>query len=1169
MNQLSDLINVAPRYARSVNLERDGFTDAAVEGYVVTATAEEFLRRFGRALAGAGGHRAWTLTGPYGAGKSSFAIFLANLFSPFEFGGAAAARRLLKEQHSDTYTDLFGLRSKGGLGKEGFTAVVVSGAAEPLLGAILRCAIRDVGAYFHQGRKPDALKELDQLEQRFVAKEEVSTSAVLNAILRLSESLITSGRSRGILIVIDELGKFLEYAARTQSAGDVFVLQQLAEATNEGTSEGLYLVTILHQSFERYAADLRQQDRQEWSKVQGRFEDVAFQEPPEQLLELISRALTPKQTATSALRPLYKEAVGLARRAEELRLAPKGMTSSAFSRALERCAPLHPLTALALVRLCRKFGQNQRSLFSFLTSREKHGLSSFMQRPAQSLEFYGLAELYDYLAEGFGSGLALGESAARWVEIQSALDRAASLGETEQRFIKVVGVLAAIGQVETFKASPEIVRFALGIEQSEFKRCKAALSAHSVIVDRKHSGTIALWEGSDLDLDEEVRKAGRYIAGNASLAEKLNQLWAPRPLVAKGHSFRTGTLRYFSVRFADAATLGKSLTVDEGADGLLLYCLPLNAVEQQTLIDLASSLLQDKPEVLVAIPQEVNALHDAIRDLEALRYVQAHTRELEADAVARRELRARISAAESRVSLEVQRLFSPEEQTAGKTQWFHHGMRQVLPTSRKLASYLSGICDRVYDKTPILRNELVNRRTLSSAAAAARRNLLEAMISRQPEARLGFVGTPPEVSIYSSVLAASGIHYAVEGIYAFGAPERDPALKAVWQEIVSFFDDCELKRHTLADLFGRLQRAPYGLKLGVIPILFCAAAMAHDTEIAFYENGAFLPEITVDAFERLVRNPQSFELRRYRIQGVRRDVYVELARLFGREGPSKGESLLSVVKPLFRFLRRLPQYCQTTKRLSDRTVKVRAALMHAKEPDQLLFHALPLACGMEPFSAGETDSDKANQFFAVLRDSITELQRAYDDLLRDLQALLLTAFDVTERVKLQQRAQAIFSYCVEPRLKAVVNHMGNEHMEDPLWIEAIATTLVVKAPKSWTDDDRVRFEIGLSEMSRNIRHLEALLYEEQKRLGAGQRLEEVYRIGVADRHSMEVGAVVVVQKHEEQAFRRTVVELEEHLRASAGSRQLILAALASVSQSLLAEYVGEENKKVLQEVKHG
>ncbi|MGI4814533.1 MAG: hypothetical protein ACRYGG_14545, partial [Janthinobacterium lividum] len=167
MHQLSELISVAPRYARSINLERDGLTNAAIEGYVVTATAEQFLLRFGQALAGAGGHRAWTLTGPYGAGKSSFALFLANLFSPNGYGGATAARKLLKEQHPDTHHELFELKGKGKLGKEGFTAVVVSGAAEPLLGAILRCTIRDVGIYYaNQGRKPDALKDLDILENR-------------------------------------------------------------------------------------------------------------------------------------------------------------------------------------------------------------------------------------------------------------------------------------------------------------------------------------------------------------------------------------------------------------------------------------------------------------------------------------------------------------------------------------------------------------------------------------------------------------------------------------------------------------------------------------------------------------------------------------------------------------------------------------------------------------------------------------------------------------------------------------------------------------------------------------------------------------------------------------------------------------------------------------------
>ena len=129
------------------------------------------------------------------------------------------------------------------------------------------------------------------------------------------------------------------------------------------------------------------------------------------------------------------------------------------------------------------------------------------------------------------------------------------MGETEIRFIKAVGVLSAIGQIGDFKASSQVIRFALGIEETEFRRCKRVLTERSLIVERKHSGTIALWEGSDLDLDDEVRDAGKYIASNASLAEKLNFLWAPRPLVAKRHSFKTGTLRYFSVRFADGLTL--------------------------------------------------------------------------------------------------------------------------------------------------------------------------------------------------------------------------------------------------------------------------------------------------------------------------------------------------------------------------------------------------------------------------------------------------------------------------------------------------------------------------------------------------------------------------------------------------------------------------------------
>ena len=79
--KLNELVTIAPRYTRSVNLERDIGDASAVTGYVLTPIGVDFLRRVQRVLTGAPGPRAWSITGPYGSGKSAFALFLANLLS--------------------------------------------------------------------------------------------------------------------------------------------------------------------------------------------------------------------------------------------------------------------------------------------------------------------------------------------------------------------------------------------------------------------------------------------------------------------------------------------------------------------------------------------------------------------------------------------------------------------------------------------------------------------------------------------------------------------------------------------------------------------------------------------------------------------------------------------------------------------------------------------------------------------------------------------------------------------------------------------------------------------------------------------------------------------------------------------------------------------------------
>ena len=128
------------------------------------------------------------------------------------------------------------------------------------------------------------------------------------------------------------------------------------------------MLTILHQAFEQYAQRLATSQREEWAKVQGRFEDVAFVEPTEQVLRLIGDAIE----CTSAIeKPNLSVAV-------DLELKPRQLDTSEFMSLLENCLPLHPTVALIASSLFRKFAQNERSLFALLNSSEPHGLQDFL-----------------------------------------------------------------------------------------------------------------------------------------------------------------------------------------------------------------------------------------------------------------------------------------------------------------------------------------------------------------------------------------------------------------------------------------------------------------------------------------------------------------------------------------------------------------------------------------------------------------------------------------------------------------------------------------------------------------------------------------------------------------------------------------------------------------------
>ena len=93
---LASLVRVRPG-VRSISLETDLHQATLADGYVLTEQARVVLGRLLGRFAGAHTTRAWTLTGPYGSGKSYFSLYLMNLLAAQLPAHAAALAALAGE----------------------------------------------------------------------------------------------------------------------------------------------------------------------------------------------------------------------------------------------------------------------------------------------------------------------------------------------------------------------------------------------------------------------------------------------------------------------------------------------------------------------------------------------------------------------------------------------------------------------------------------------------------------------------------------------------------------------------------------------------------------------------------------------------------------------------------------------------------------------------------------------------------------------------------------------------------------------------------------------------------------------------------------------------------------------------------------------------------------
>ncbi len=1156
---LSDLFHVKGRFQRSVHLERDFYTENALDGYILTVTAREMLSRIIATLENGATSKAWSLTGPYGSGKSAFALFAAKLLSDSDTPTTQQALKLLKHGDVPLYEQFISTNGND-QSSSGFCPVLISGERAPLPTALLQG--------LEHGLKVFGIPSSNSLPRKIrkllkTTKDDLLVPPQASEITDLFESAtrtIKKNGGHGLLLVIDELGKFLEYAAQHPAQGDVFVLQTLAEFATRSGQTPLLLLTILHQAFEQYANKLAKSQQEEWAKVQGRFEDIAFVEPTEQVIRLVGSAIekTSENEKTNLSPPI------------EFDLKPNQLTEDEFSALMRNCLPLHPTVALVIDSIFRRFAQNERSLFAFLSSSEPRGLQDFLSCQYCNngmLPMFSIADLYDYLNINMGHRLYASRNGKKWVEIESSISQLPDPSAMEVKLIKTIGVLSIVGEVlPNLKASESLLCYALDDKtekfDSEFETALNTLKKRSIIIYRRYNKAYALWQGSDVDIEAKLREAERHIDTKVALATDLQRYLPTRPFVARRHLFETGTLRYFAVRYTDLENFDADLEEPlEGADGLVLYALPTNEHEVKQLSKKAIGIkLTERKEVLIAIPRAIGTLQDTVTQLASLRWVSENTPELDGDAVARNELSVQRIQAEQEVSHRLTAIFGGTKEDT--CTWYHKGQSiDPINSQGTRNAYLSKLCDEVYDETPIIQNELINRRKISGAATTARKKLIQAMLEDGDKKNLGITGYPAEMSIYRSLLWNTGVHRETDGVWEFHPPKSNDKnkIKHTWKAIEAFLEKCENERQPVLKLYEHLMAPPYGVRSGPLPILLCAAILHYKTEIALYENGSFIADWSMPVFERLLKAPQQFELKRFRLAGPRADLLAQLLHLLNQPVETKKPDLLTVVAPLMRFIAQLPKYTLSTQELSDNAKNLRKTVLNAREPDELLFKQLPEAFGFPAFGAQATiNSELISEFFDTLQDTLSQLEQAYEVLLNSIEQMLVEAFTLTPsteklRMDLVKRAGPLLAVTIDMDIKGFLVQTCSGGHDFSSWLEAIATYLAKKPPASWIDLDKARFESNLAQIARKIKHFEAVSYEKLEH--AESSAGEPIRIGITRPNHPEQEQVVTLSSTTEEQVNKIEREIEQVLDKFDvdGNSEFRLAVLARISQKLMQE----------------
>lgn len=885
-----------------------------------------------------------------------------------------------------------------------------------------------------------------------LGEQDYSTTEIIGYVNKRHKQLKKSNRA--LVIIIDEFGKFLEYAAKNNPEQELYFIQQFAEYIND-FDKNILLITTLHQDFNSYSNLLTKNQRKEWDKVKGRLKELTFNEPVEQLLFLAAERINNSQKDLSKEKN-FQKLFGAIKLSNAFPLRDYLKIEIA-----EKIFPLDILAASILTLSLQRYGQNERSLFSFLESSDYLGLNDFDSKRSP---FYNLSSVFDYLNYNFYSSLSTKQNTdyTAWSAIKGAIERTEALEENVS--LDAIKLVKAIGLLNIFsnsaaKLNDEFLgvygKYGLGIKDTE--EILESLVAYKIIRYQKHNSRYVLFEGTDVDIEIAINKAGEAIGSISNVLHHLDMYFDFPFVPAKKIYYEKGTPRFFAFRLSEDPET--SLLPEDEIDGYINLIFSDSLKEKE----IQNTSLQCEEAILFGYYKNTTEIKSLLYEIEKIKKAKE---EHHLDAVAAHEFD---SILESQIRLLNHFVIDSLYSEKSVISWYFNGKKRTISNRKSFNQLLSEICDKVYPLTPTFRSELVNRSRLTSPIFTARKNLIRALVAnwKQKELKLEEGKFPPEKSIYYSLLKRTGIHHETKEGYTLSEP-TDSSFRTFWNFCEEFLKSTKAEKKKLSDLEEMLMKRPYKLKRGFVDFWIPIFLFIKRNEFALFSDDGYIPNISDEVFDLIVKNPDDYQIKAFDITGERLKIFNSYRTFLDQTQQEQlsNQSFIETIKPFLTFLKGLTLYAKNTKKLDQKSIALRDAIANSKDPEKSFFVDFPKALGFTRLTAGKQLED----FVLQLQNSVREINLSYEKLINRFEQFLLSeiigknlAFPDYKNI-LQARFKNLESYQLQPRQKVFFQRLNSELDDRRSWLSSMAQACTGKALDAFTDDDEPLLYENLKEM---------------------------------------------------------------------------------------------------------